>query len=197
MKHLRNYIIKIKGQEYNETFKTEGGMVLYGDRDFTYKKQVNAYATIVEKPMEGGILEKGTKIFIDPTIFYHYLYEDGRNHNTQFTINKKEGLYHIDPEMIILYKENNDWIGFENNFLGAQEYDIKEDTVTNGIIVDFDKKKKRDTIKVVYPNEYLLENGVGKESDIFISKIGGVPVYIEGKEFLWLRNNDVMAVQNG
>ena len=197
MKHLRNYIIKIEGQEFNETFKTEGGMELYGDKDFTYKKQVNAYATIIEKPMQGGILEKGTEIFIDPTIFYHFLYEDGRKHNTQFTIDKKEGLYHIEPEMIILYKEKGEWKGFDENFLAIQEYDIQEDVVKNGIIVDYDKKKKRVTVKVVYPNDYLLENEVEKDNEIFISNIGGVPVYIDGKEYLWLRSNDVMAVQNG
>ena len=197
MKHLRNYIIKIEGQEFNETFKTEGGMELYGDKDFTYKKQVNAYATIIEKPMQGGILEKGTEIFIDRTIFYHFLYEDGRKHNTQFTIDKKEGLYHIEPEMIILYKEKGEWKGFDENFLAIQEYDIQEDVVKNGIIVDYNKKKKRVTVKVVYPNDYLLENEVEKDNEIFISNIGGVPVYIDGKEYLWLRSNDVMAVQNG
>jgi len=197
MKHLKNYIIKIEGHEFNDTFKTEGGMELYGDKDFTYKKQVNAYATIVEKPMNGGSLEIGTEIFIDPTIFYHFLYEDGRMHNTHFTIDKKLGLYHIEPEMIILYKKDNDWIGFNDNFLGVQEYDIQDNILKNGIIVAYDKKVKKDTLKVVYTNDFLLKQGIANKNNIFVSKIGGIPVYMDGIEYLWIRNNDVMALKNG
>jgi len=146
MRHLRNYIIKIDGKEFSETFKTDGGMILYGDKDFTYKKQVNSYAKIIEKPLNGGVLDVGTEVFIDPTVFYHYLYEDGRKNDTQFTINKKEGLYHIHPDMIILFKQYEEWKGFDKNFLAIQEYDIQDDVIVNGIITDFDKKLKEDTL---------------------------------------------------
>lgn len=195
MRHLRNYIIKIEGQEFNDTFKTEGGLELYGDKDFTYKKQVNPYATIIEKPVNGGELENGTKVFIDPTIFYHFLYEDGRKHNTQFTIDKKEGLYHIDPSMIILYEKDGQWIGFGKNLLGINEVIKEDDVVKNGIIIEFQGKKKKETVKLVYPNKDLMDEGLKSNDEMYISKIGGVPVYIDGKEYLWLRTKDVMAIK--
>jgi co-chaperonin GroES (HSP10) len=197
MKHIRNYIIKIEGKEFNDTFKTEGGLTLYGDKDFTYKKQVNSYAKIVEKPMNGGSLEIGTEVFIDPTVFYHFHHEDNRKHDSVFTIDRKQGLYHIDPQMIILYKEDNEWKGFQDNLLGIQEYVLIDDIISNGIILDFDKKKQKQTVKIVYSNDFLKENEIENGSQVYLGKVGGIPVYIDGKEYLWLRSNDIIAVENG
>ena len=199
MKHIYNYIIKISN-DLNETFTTENGVKLYGHKDFNKDRMSNRYATIVGLPMlfDGEILDKGTEVMIDPSVYYHSIHgDDDVKQYTTNTINRKEGLYAIEPQNIVLYKQNDTWCGYLNNFLGKQFVEKKEGKTTNGIIVELGKTKRTDKYEVIYDNAFLRENGVKKGDSLFIRPNYGVSMWIEGKEYKWLRDSDTLAKIEG
>lgn len=195
MKHLYNYIIKIS-HELNDTFKTESGMEWYGNKDFSKDRLSNRYATVLSKPVifDGDLIEVGEEVIIDPSIYYHSFHgENDRMQITTNTIDREKGLYSIEPQNIVLYKRNDTWNGYLKNFLGKRVIKNKEQTIQNGIITDVSKKEKTDSYDVVYVNQFLKEQNVKKGDNLIMKPNRGVSVWIDGVEYTWLRNVDVLA----
>lgn len=195
MRHIHNYIIKIS-KEFNETFKTESGLELYGHKDFSYDRLSNRYATIIGQPLlfDGEILEVGTKVLIDPSVYYHSIHgDDDIKQYTTNTINQKEGIYSIEPQNIVLYKKDDTWHGYLNNFLGVCIEDVQDDTVLGGLVVEIGKTVKTDHYNVVYVNDFLENQQVKTGDRLAMKPQMGVSVWIEGKEYTWLRSDDTLA----
>ena len=195
MKHIYNYIIKISN-ELNDTFKTESGLELYGHQDFNKDRLSNRYATIVGHPLtfDGELLEIGTEVLIDPSVYYHSIHgDDDVKQYTTNTIDMKDGIYAIEPQNIVLFRKNNTWRGYLDNFLGKCIERKTIDKVIGGIIIEVGKKEKTDEYHIIYANDFLNVHGV-KEGDIIHMKPKhGVSVWLNGKEHTWLRGTDVLA----
>lgn len=195
MKHIYNYIIQIS-HEYNEKFKTESGMEWFGNKDFSYDRLSNRYATIVGQPIDfdGERLEIGTKVIIDPSIYYHSIHGDNdRLQVTTNTIDREKGLYSVEPQNIVLYEKDGQWFGYLNNFLGKQIIKAQDEKIIGGIITEISKKEKTNDYDVVYPNEFLKEYEVDVGDRLCMKPNYGVSIWINGKEFTWLRNSEVLA----
>lgn len=197
MKFFYNYLIKIE-RELNETFKTESGLELYGHEAFSKDRLSNRYAEVISTPIkfDGHTLEIGTKVLIDPGVYYHALYENNRVEITPNTIDRQKGLYTIEPQNIVLYfdEELNSWKGYLNNFLAEFEMVQKEEKSSFGIITEVGKKeRKKGVCKVIYDNEFLNDNDVVVGEEILVKPNYGVPVWIDGKEYSWLRDSEVLC----
>jgi len=195
MKHIYNYIIKISN-ELNDTFKTESGMEWYGDKDFNKDRLSNRYATVMSQPIlfDGELIEEGTEVLIDPSTYYHSTHgDDDVKQYTTNTIDMQEGIYAIEPQNIVLYKQDNTWRGYMNNFLGECVTEQKEDKTIGSVIVEVGRKVKTDTYDVVYTNTFLEDHDVLKGDRLYMKPNYGVSVWILGKEHTWLRSVDVLA----
>lgn len=197
MKFFYNYVIKIE-REFNQTFKTEGGLELYGHESFSKDRLSNRYAEIISAPIkfDGKVLEVGTKVLIDPGVYYHALYENNRVELTTNTIDREKGLYSIEPQNIVMYfdNESDSWKGYMNNFLAEFEMVKKEEKSSFGIIIEVGKKeRKKGVCKVVYANDFLKENDIEVGDEILVKPNYGIPVWIDGKEYSWLRDSEVLC----
>lgn len=195
MQHIYNYIIKISN-EFNETFQSESGMTWFGNKDFSQDRLSNRYATIVSQPIicDDELLDVGTEILIDPSVYYHSLH--GHNDKIQITTNtidRKKGLYSIEPENIVLYKKNDTWHGYLDNFLGKRIVNTVTDKKVGNVITQVAKKEKTDSFDVVCLNAFLKENDVEVGDRLAMRPGYGVSVWLEGKEHFWLRGVDVLA----
>lgn len=198
MKHTYNYIIKITN-ELNETFKTESGLELYGHQYFNKDRLSNRFAVIIGHPIffEGEILEEGIEVLIDPSCYYHSTHgEDDIIHYTTNTIDRKNGIYAIEPENIVAYKSNDTWHGYMGNFIGECVKNKIEDKKLGSLIVEVGKTEKTDNYKVVYTNPFLKENQVNTGDVLFMKPQMGVSIWLDGKEYTWLRAVDVLAKIN-
>lgn len=195
MQHIYNYIIKLS-KEFNDTFKTESGIELYGDKDFSQDRLSNRYAVIIGQPLlfDGELLELETKVLIDPTVYYHSIHgEDDDLQLTTNTIDRQKGIYSIEPENIVLYKKEGKWFGYLDNFLGKCVFKKKQDTVVGGIILELGKNEKTNQYEIVYPNKFLSEHDANTDDVLYMKPKMGVSVWIDGKEFTWLRNSEVLG----
>ena len=195
MKHIYNYIIKISN-ELNDTFKTESGLELYGHKDFNKDRLSNRYATVMSQPIlfDGELIEEGTEVLIDPSTYYHSTHgEDDIKQYTTNTIDMKAGIYAIEPQNIVLYKQDNTWRGYMDNFLGECVEEKKEDTVIGSFIVEVGQKVKTDTFDVIYTNKFLDDNEVSEGDRLYMKPKHGVSVWVDGKEKTWLRGVDVLG----
>lgn len=196
MRHTYNYVIKIS-HEYNETFKTESGLELYGDKRFSQKRLANQYATIVGQPLlyEGDLLEVGTKVFIDP-VFFHSISQDDSIQYTVNSIDRDKGLYSIEPQNIIMYEDGSDWKGYLMNWVGKNKIENKEKT-QGSIVIETKTKKRTDYFEVVYPNKFLSSNKVNTGDVIFVKDQYFVPFWIEGVEYHWVKDRHTLAKVDG
>lgn len=195
MQHIYNYIIKLS-KEFNDTFKTESGIELYGDKDFSQDRLSNRYAVIIGQPLlfDGELLELETKVLIDPTVYYHSIHgEDDDLQLTTNTIDRQKGIYSIEPENIVLYKKEGKWFGYLDNFLGKCVFKKKQDKVVGGIILELGKNEKTNQYEIVYPNKFLSEHDANTDDVLYMKPKMGVSVWIDGKEFTWLRNSEVLG----
>lgn len=200
MKGMHDYIIQIK-EAYNDSFTTENGVKLFLDKRFSGKELANKHAVIIDTPaLAESILKPGYEVIVDPTIHFKQKYERHGENDNIFFKDQKEGLYKIQPSMIIMYREDKEssWKGYNENLL--VEF-IKEDdpeTVKSSIIItEIKTKKNKDGLaKAKFVNAALNEEGVNENDLIVITKGRGIPIMIEGKEYFWIRNSDVLVKLN-
>ena len=196
MTHIYNYIVKLD-YEMSDTFQTESGVILYGHKDYSKDRLANREARIESQPLiyDGHLIDTGTKVFIDPGIFFHSRHTDSDSLQlTTNTIDRKEGIYSIEPSNIVLYQKDGEWKGYTVNFLGKRVVEYEEEKKIGSVIVETEGKKKKDVCEVVYTNEFLDESGVEKGDRLVLRHDTGVPVWIGGVEYIWLRDNDVLGV---
>lgn len=197
MNFFYDYLIKIDC-EYKDTFQTKGGLVLYANKKFSRDLLSNRHAEIVSTPIkyEGKILPVGTKILIDNSVYNHIEYDNNRYELTTETIDRKEGLYIINPTCIIAYYDevNKKWEGYANNFVVRFYKEEIETTNSFGIITSIkDNYKNEGFCEVVYTNDFLKYNGVSEGDRIYAKPTWGIPIYIDNEELFWIRDEEVLC----
>jgi len=198
MQGVHDYIIENK-KAFNETFKTEGGIELYGDKRFLYAKLANRIATVVNIPVFGEtVLKAGYQVMIDPTIYYSQHYEKTGKGDNGYLQDREKGLYKIPPNMIVLYREtfNDEWKGFGENIMVEFQLTPEQKNETSLILQHVKREFIPGVAKVKYDNPELNDMGAHIGDTVAIRKNLGVSFFFESKEFFWLRNRDVLAVIN-
>lgn len=193
MKGLKEFIIKLE-KPLNETFKTESGIEMYADKDFSVDRLSNRVATVKAVPIFVDTPVKvGYEVMIEPTILYKQVHRGVRQGYTSL-IDVDDNLFKITPNMVILYRETKDdtWKGHLQNLMIEQ---IEEEQVvvkTSLLLPDNAKPKyKKGVAKVLYVNQELKETGIENGDMIYIVKSGGVNFWLEGKHYWWVRSRDV------
>lgn len=198
MKGIHDYIVEIK-EPFKDTFKTEGGLELYANKDFSAERLSNRIGIIKATPhLFKGIIKEGYQVLIDPTILYEQIYR-GVKQESIHLLDREKMLFKIEPKLIILFRENEneEWKGFLNNLL-AEPIIKNTKEITSEYI--FTVEVKEEFIKgkaiVKYCNEEVKELGISKNDTIAINPFGGLSFWLNGKEYWWLRTNDVLAKYN-
>jgi co-chaperonin GroES (HSP10) len=197
MKSIRDFIVHIPNR-YQETFKTESGLELYGDHRWTSKEQANTVVKVVEIPCNyKGNIKKGYEVLIDPTIVFNQMYQKTGVAESHHLIDKDNNYYKVGQSMIILYRKDDKdtWKGHADNIVTEQ---IKEDLkqVKQSIIISLETPKntfKKGIVKVVYANEFLNSQDVFNGDIIYVDEMYGVNVFVDGKKYVWYNTRYVIA----
>jgi len=191
---IYNYIIEQK-TAYSETFKTESGLELFGDKRFMAYKLANRTCTVVNTPMsEESEIKPGYEVMIDPSIYTSITTETGGERANPNLIDKEKGWYKIEPDIIVLYRkdEKSEWKGNKRNLV--VEY-IKEDEKTsNSLIIQTVKSEnKKGVARVKYSNTEMEGYDVNNGDEILFGDDYNIPFPIDGKEYYWMNNSAVIG----
>jgi co-chaperonin GroES (HSP10) len=199
MKGMHDYIVEVK-EAYNESFKTESGVEIFADKRFSADRLANRLAKVINVPaLQNSIIKEGYEVMVDPTIFLKQKYEKHAENDNVFLQDAKKGWYKIQPSMIVLYRENSEseWKAFGQNLLVEFIKEIVDEKKIGSIVTQLQKSKYVEGVaKLVFLNEEMEEDGAKINDTIAIKKGFGVSFWIDGKEFFWIRNRDVLVIIN-
>ncbi|MCP1996660.1 co-chaperone GroES [Flavobacterium sp. HSC-61S13] len=195
MRAVHDFIV-FQPQIFNKTFKTKGKVELYGDERFLQKRLANTIVIIKRLPLgyEGSNII-GYQALIDPTIYFTQIYDHGKGDNQE--IKGYPGYFKVQKSMIVMIRKDDvsEWIGFgENLAVELVMEDAKEEK--SGLIITEIKREPKNInglAKVFSVNQDLQDSGVKKGDKVFIERKWVVSFWIDGDEYLWIRNCDVLA----
>ncbi|WP_430611482.1 co-chaperone GroES [Flavobacterium sp. JP2137] len=195
MNAVHGFII-FQPQVFSKTFETESGIELYGDERFLPNRLANRIVTIKHLPLgyQGENIE-GYQALIDPTIYYKQLYDHGKGDNQE--IKGHPGHFKIEKNLIVMIRKDADseWVGFGENLAVELVMEEAKEEKAGLIITEIKKAPKNinGLSKVLCVNQELADSGVKKGDKVFIERKWVVSFWFGGKEYLWIRNCDVLA----
>ena len=111
MQGLYNFIVKPKGDIYNNTKKI-GDVDLILNNNLSEFKYINRNAIVVAVPkMIKTKIQVGDEIIIHHNVFRRW-YDKNGDQRTSFNYINKD-LYHITEDQIYLHKKENNWLAYE------------------------------------------------------------------------------------
>lgn len=192
MKALNYFIIQLENP-YNETFKTKGGVELYGNVDFTADRLSNRVAAVKSVPeLFDSEISINDEVLIDFSNFYRQIYQGTKQHY-QNVVDADKNLYYIEPSMIICYRKNanSEWKGYLQNCLVKP---ILEETKIKTTIIlpeNITERKFKGKVKMIFSNQELSEHGINNDDLLLMDVRGGIKYWVDGEEYWWVRNKDI------
>ena len=108
MKSVYNFVVKPKGERYNNTKKLDGGELILNTEIFNHQ-YVNRQAIVISTPIIGDTdIKPGDTVIVHHNVFRRWNDVKGVERNSKAYFN--EDTYFINHEQIFLYKQKNKWI---------------------------------------------------------------------------------------
>lgn len=193
MQALKHFIIEVK-----DPFKDKievGKLELFIDKKISRDRSSNRFGKIVSCPIleESFGLKPGDEIIFDATILYRQVYKEGIQESIHL-MDKEKSLYKVEPDMIILFRENEDkeWKGFKDNLM--VEFIAEVPKVSSLLITIPKPEVVKGKAKVKYRNEELENQEIENGQVIFINPNAGIPFFFKNETLYWIRTKDVLAV---
>ena len=108
MKSVYNFVVKPKGERYNNTKKLDGGELILNTEIFNHQ-YINREAIVISTPIIGDTdIKPGDTIIVHHNVFrrWHNQYGEEKNSRSYFN----EDTYFINHDQIFLYKTDKKWI---------------------------------------------------------------------------------------
>ena len=108
MKSVYNFVVRPKGERYNNTKKFEGGELIL-NTDIFQHQYVNREAIVISTPIIGDTdIKPGDTVIVHHNVFRRWNDVKGVERNSKAYFN--ENTYFINHEQIFLYKQEDKWI---------------------------------------------------------------------------------------
>jgi len=108
MKSVYNFVVKPKGERYNNTKKLDGGELILNTEIFNHQ-YVNRQAIVISTPIIGDTdIKPGDTVVVHHNVFRRWHNVKGIEKNSKSYFN--ENTYFINYDQIFLYKRNEKWI---------------------------------------------------------------------------------------
>jgi len=108
MKSVYNFVVKPKGERYNNTKKLDGGELIL-NTDIFQHQYVNREAIVISTPIIGDTdIKPGDTVIVHHNVFRRWNDVKGVERNSKSYFN--EDTYFINHEQIFLYKQEDKWI---------------------------------------------------------------------------------------
>jgi len=107
MKSVYNFVVKPKGERYNNTKKLDGGELILNTEIFNHQ-YVNREAVVISTPIIGNTnIKPGDTVIIHHNVFRRWHNVKGIEKNSRSYFN--ESTYFINHDQIFLYKRDDEW----------------------------------------------------------------------------------------
>ena len=108
MKSVYNFVVKPKGERYNNTKKIDGGELIL-NTDIFQHQYINREAIVISTPIIGDTdIKPGDTVVVHHNVFRRWNDVKGVERNSKAYFN--EDTYFINHEQIFLYKQEGKWI---------------------------------------------------------------------------------------
>ena len=108
MKSVYNFVVKPKGERYNNTKKLDGGELILNTEIYNHQ-YVNREAIVISTPIIGDTdIKPGDTVILHHNVFRRWHNVKGVEKNSRAYFN--EDTYFINHDQIFLYKRNEKWI---------------------------------------------------------------------------------------
>ena len=137
MKSVYNFVVKPKGERYNNTKKFDGGELIL-NTDIFQHQYVNREAVVVSTPIIGDTdIKPGDTVIVHHNVFRRWNDVRGVERNSKAYFN--EDTYIINHDQIFLYKQEDKWIApkgycFVIPLKATDQFNTKSEKPLQGIV---------------------------------------------------------------
>jgi hypothetical protein len=137
MKSVYNFVVKPKGQRYNNTKKVGDSELILNTEIFNHHF-TNREAVVISTPIVGDTdIKPGDTVIVHHNVFRRWHDVKGIERNSRSYFN--ESTYFINQDQIFLYKRNNKWIApkgycFVKPLKAVDQFNIESEKPLQGIV---------------------------------------------------------------
>ena len=137
MKSVYNFVVKPKGERYNNTKKLDGKELFLNTEIFNHQ-YINREAIVISTPIIGDTdIKPGNTVTVHHNVFrrWHNQYGEEKNSRSYFN----EDTYLVNYDQIFLYKKNKEWIApkgycFVMPLKATDKFNIESEKPLQGIV---------------------------------------------------------------
>ena len=164
MKSVYNFVVKPKGERYNNKKKVDGGELILNTEIFNHQ-HVNREAIVISTPIIGDTdIKAGDTVIVHHNVFRRWHDVKGVERNSKSYFN--ESTYFINKDQIFLYKRNNSWIApkgycFIKPLKAVDKFNVETEKPLQGIVKYSDGTIGVNDLVGVRPNskyEFIVDN---------------------------------------
>ena len=137
MKSVYNFVVKPKGERYNNTKKLDGGELILNTEIYNHQ-YVNREAVVISTPIIGDTdIKPGDTVIVHHNVFRRWHNVKGIEKNSRSYFN--ESTYFINHDQIFLYKRDDEWIApkgycFVQPLKAVNQFNIESEKPLQGIV---------------------------------------------------------------
>jgi hypothetical protein len=183
MKSPFYFITKPKnGKRYNNTKDISGVEFIISTSEEDYKFS-NRYAEVVELPLGyTGPIEIGDILLVHHNAFKYYNDMRGRQKSGKSFF--KDDLFFIETDQFFMYKKKNKWFAYDRYCF------VKPIPVTESYIIKpFNEEPL--TGKMIYPNDYLINQGIDSGDIVCFKPDSEYEFEIEGEKMYRMYDHQI------
>jgi len=163
MKSVYNFVVKPKGERYNNTKKFDGGELIL-NTDIFQHQYVNRKAIVISTPIIGDTdIKPGDTVIVHHNVFRRWNDVKGVERNSKAYFN--EDTYLINHEQIFLYKQEDKWIApkgycFVIPLKATDQFNTESEKPLQGIVKYSDGTVEVDNLVGFRPNseyEFIVD----------------------------------------
>ena len=137
MKSVYNFVVKPKGERYNNSKKVDGGELILNTEIYNHQ-YVNREAIVISTPIVGDTnIKPGDTVVVHHNVFRRWHNVKGIEKNSRSYFN--ESTYFINQDQIFLYKRKNKWVVpkghcFVKPLKAIDQFNIESEKPLQGIV---------------------------------------------------------------
>jgi hypothetical protein len=164
MKSVYNFVVKPKGERYNNKKKIGDSELILNTEVFNHQ-YTNRQAIVISTPIIGNTdIKPGDTIIVHHNVFRRWHDVKGREKNSRSYFN--EDTYFINHDQIFLYKRNKKWIPpkgycFVKPLKAVDQFNIESEKPLQGIVKYSDGTVDVNSLVGFTPNseyEFVVDN---------------------------------------
>ena len=137
MKSVYNFVVRPKGERYNNTKKVGDSELILNTEVFNHQ-YVNREAVVISTPIIGETnIKAGDTVIVHHNVFRRWHDVKGVERNSRSYFN--ENTYIINIDQIFLYKTNNEWLApkgycFVKPLKNKNNFNLSNETPLQGVV---------------------------------------------------------------